>query len=108
MDFDRTASGSKMTQIKAKRVYEEIKADDGFRVLVDRLWPRGIKKDNLNYDLWEKSIEPSKQLREWFHKDKLQNWEEFKILYTKELENSNTIKEFIDLLKTKEIVTLLL
>ena len=48
-----------MTQIRIKRVYEEPNATDGYRVLVDRLWPRGIKKEHLKYDVWEKDITPS-------------------------------------------------
>ena len=52
-----------MTQIRIKRVYEEPDATDGYRVLVDRLWPRGIKKEHLKYDVWEKDIAPSPKLR---------------------------------------------
>ena len=59
-----------MTQIRIKRVYEEPNATDGYRVLVDRLWPRGIKKEHLKYDVWEKDITPSPELRKWFHEDK--------------------------------------
>ena len=47
-----------MTQIKIKRVYEDPEAEDGYRVLVDRLWPRGMKKEHLKYDVWEKDITP--------------------------------------------------
>ena len=56
-----------MTQIKIKRVYENPEAEDGYRVLVDRLWPRGMKKEYLKYDVWEKDITPSPELRKWFH-----------------------------------------
>lgn len=52
-----------MTQIKLKRVYEEMSNRDGFRVLVDKLWPRGMKKEYLHYDLWAKDIAPSYGLR---------------------------------------------
>jgi len=58
-----------MTQIKIKRVYENPEAEDGYRVLVDRLWPRGMKKEYLKYDVWEKDITPSPELRKWFHED---------------------------------------
>ena len=58
-----------MPTIKLKRVYSPYDENDGFRVLVDRLWPRGIKKENLKMDLWEKDIAPSNALREWFHQD---------------------------------------
>lgn len=59
-----------MTQIRIKRVYEEPNATDGYRVLVDRLWPRGIKKEHLKYDVWEKDITPSPELRKGFTKTK--------------------------------------
>lgn len=62
-----------MTQIRIKRVYEEPDATDGYRVLVDRLWPRGIKKEHLKYDVWEKDITPSPELRKWFHEDHKRN-----------------------------------
>lgn len=64
-----------MTQIRIKRVYEEPDATDGYRVLVDRLWPRGIKKEHLKYDVWEKDITPSPELRKWFHEDQAEHWE---------------------------------
>lgn len=52
--------------ITIKRIYEEPEPDDGMRVLVDRLWPRGIKKENASIDLWLKEIAPSDELRKWF------------------------------------------
>ena len=58
-----------MTQIRIKRVYEAPDAADGYRVLVDRLWPRGIKKEHLKSDVWEKDITPSAKLRKWFHEN---------------------------------------
>ena len=57
-----------MTQIRIKRVYEAPDAADGYRVLVDRLWPRGIKKEHLKSDVWEKDITPSAKLRKCFTK----------------------------------------
>lgn len=64
-----------MTQIRIKRVYEDPDAADGYRVLVDRLWPRGMKKEHLKYDAWEKDITPSPELRKWFHEDQAGHWE---------------------------------
>ena len=58
-----------MIQIKIKRVYDDPEPGDGYRVLVDRLWPRGIKKACLSYDEWAKEITPSPGLRTWFHDD---------------------------------------
>ncbi|MEM2485234.1 MAG: DUF488 family protein, partial [Candidatus Caldarchaeum sp.] len=55
-----------MPLIKVKRVYESFSSDDGFRVLVDKLWPRGISKDEVLIDLWLKEVAPSDSLRRWF------------------------------------------
>ena len=56
-------------KVYLKRVYEERSHEDGFRVLADRLWPRGIKKENLGLDLWAKEIAPSTELRKRYHQD---------------------------------------
>jgi uncharacterized protein YeaO (DUF488 family) len=70
--------------IRIKRVYEAPKASDGFRVLVDRVWPRGVSKDKAAVDLWMKEIGPSTELRKWFgHKP--ERWAEFHKRYEKEL-----------------------
>ena len=58
-----------MVQVRIKRVYEDFSETDGYRVLVDKLWPRGIKKEWLKYDYWAKDITPSAALRRWFHED---------------------------------------
>ncbi len=92
--------------IRVKRIYEPPAAKDGLRVLVDRVWPRGLKKDRANVDLWLKTIAPSTELRKWFAHDP-RKWRLFCRHYRKELENK---EREIDLLrrKTKEgIVTLL-
>ena len=60
--------------IQIKRVYEVADPADGFRILVDRLWPRGIRKDALPYDLWPKDLTPSPALRRWFHEDPDGRW----------------------------------
>ena len=96
-----------MNQIKLKRVYELAEESDGFRVLVDRLWPRGIKKENLLYDLWEKDITPSNQLRSWFHVDPTNRWQEFRGLYTQELEHSKSMGNFIQEIQKHPVVTFL-
>ncbi len=92
---------------KIKRIYSEPLADDGFRVLIDRLWPRGISKDKAHIDLWLKDIAPSAPLRIWFgHRH--ENWEEFVELYRKELENNEEgIKYLMRLEEEKGVVTLL-
>ncbi len=96
-----------MIQIKLKRVYDAGESSDGFRVLVDKLWPRGMKKENLHYDLWAKDITPSTPLREWYHQDEENHWEKFKKKYTEELTKSAAMEDFINKIKGKQVVTLL-
>jgi uncharacterized protein YeaO (DUF488 family) len=70
--------------IRTKRVYEEPSRDDGRRILVDRLWPRGITKADAKIDFWAKQIAPSNELRRWYrHEDS--KWSEFKRRYYAEL-----------------------
>lgn len=71
--------------IKVKRVYEPPAPDDGRRFLVDRLWPRGMKKEALQLDDWWKEVAPSDELRQWFGHDPAR-WEEFRRRYFAELE----------------------
>lgn len=73
--------------IQIKRVYEPYSKDDGFRVLVDRLWPRGLTKERVHYDLWAKNLAPSTELRRAFgHKP--ENWDTFKQHYLAELDQN--------------------
>jgi len=76
--------------IQIKRVYDPPGTEDGKRILVDRLWPRGIKKENLKMDEWLKEIAPSDRLRKWFSHDP-RRYEEFKKKYTEELEDKSEI-----------------
>jgi len=71
--------------IKLKRVYESPSAEDGLRVLVDRLWPRGLTKERAAVDLWAKDVAPSTELRKWFGHDPAK-WKQFQIRYKKELQ----------------------
>jgi len=73
--------------IRIKRAYAPATPDDGFRVLVDRLWPRGITKEQLKLGAWYKVVAPSHQLREWFHHEP-DRWDEFKQRYFLELEGN--------------------
>ena len=86
--------------IRIERIYDNLKEVDSFRILVDRLWPRGLSKDKIKVDLWQKDIAPSNSLRKWFGHD-VKKWEEFKRRYFKELDKKgdavNTVIE-----KTKE------
>ncbi|MDD4985015.1 MAG: DUF488 domain-containing protein [Dehalococcoidales bacterium] len=70
--------------LRVKRIYDTISEDDGFRILVDRLWPRGMSKERAKVDLWLKDIAPSNRLRKWFGHDQ-QKWSEFKEKYYEEL-----------------------
>jgi uncharacterized protein YeaO (DUF488 family) len=70
--------------IHTKRVYDEASDKDGFRVLVDRLWPRGLTKEKAHVDLWMKEIAPSEELRKWFHHED-RDWAEFVKRYKSEL-----------------------
>jgi uncharacterized protein YeaO (DUF488 family) len=91
--------------IELKRAYEKPSADDGFRVLVERLWPRGLSKENAQLDLWLKDVSPSPELRQWYGHD-LAKWTEFQKRYRAELKER---KSDLNLLKEKsrgETVTL--
>ena len=83
--------------IKIKRTYDKPETEDGFRILVDRIWPRGLKKTDVQMDLWQKDIAPSSPLRKWFKHDE-SKWNEFKNRYYQELENK---KDSIGLLLDK-------
>lgn len=72
--------------IAVKRVYEPAAKTDGYRVLVDRLWPRGIKKEDAALDVWAKDLAPSTALREWFGHDPAR-WEGFRHRYASELDS---------------------
>jgi uncharacterized protein YeaO (DUF488 family) len=76
--------------IRIKRVYEAADEADGFRVLVDRVWPRGITKEKAAVDLWMKEIGPSSSLRKWFGHEP-ERWEEFRTRYRKELDEKQAL-----------------
>src|SRR5579864_4108924 len=90
---------------KIKRVYEDPKPSDGIRVLVDRLWPRGLKKDAVPLDHWTKDVAPTPALRQWFGHDP-DRFTEFKRRYTAELKSNPAVKE-LRKLGTRRVVTLL-
>ncbi len=81
-------------KIKIKRVYDKSEKTDGYRILVDRIWPRGIKKNELIYNEWLKEIAPSTELRKWFAHDP-GKWEEFKSKYFSELKNKKSLSSQI-------------
>lgn len=124
--LDSGSSGSNLVQVRAlsraqnvmlshmrnvniglKRVYEKPERDDGYRILVDRLWPRGMSKASACIDLWMKDIAPSTNLRHWFGHDP-DKWDKFKSLYKKELDGKTEIVgELMSIIQEKKKVTLL-
>jgi uncharacterized protein YeaO (DUF488 family) len=94
---------------QAKRVYESPAAEDGYRVLIDRLWPRGVSKDAAAVDLWLKEIAPSTELRKWFGHDATR-WEGFAARYRDELKETGRAAAFETLRavgREHDVVTLL-
>ncbi len=92
--------------IKIKRIYEKIDKTDGYRVLIDRLWPRGIRKDKASIDEWMKEIAPSDELRIWFNHDP-KKWQSFKNKYSKELNGKTDLVKHLIKLSQKRNLTLL-
>ena len=92
--------------IVVKRIYEPVASKDGYRILVDRLWPRGIKKEKAEIDTWLKEVAPSTDLRKWFHAGK-GTFAEFKKKYLAELKENPALKDLKTLLKEHKKVTLL-
>jgi uncharacterized protein YeaO (DUF488 family) len=86
--------------VKTKRVYDEVGKDDGIRVLVDRLWPRGLKKESIKIKLWLKQIAPSNELRKWFSHDP-SRWRGFCKRYKQELirdeEKKKTLMHLVEI-----------
>ena len=79
--------------IRTKRVYEPVAAADGYRALVERLWPRGVRKADLKFDSWLKDVGPSTELRKWFNHDP-ERWMEFQKRYRAELrQNKDAVGE---------------
>ena len=95
-----------MSSVKIKRIYEAPDKSDGYRMLIDRLWPRGIKKENAAIDEWNKDIASSSELREWFGHDP-EKFKEFTARYTKELHNKNDELKQIAGIAKKQNLTLL-
>ena len=92
--------------MKIKRVYEKTDIEDGTRILVDRLWPRGMTKENASVDLWLKEIAPSTELRKWFGHEPAK-WNEFRERYIQELKNNEKQTSMLKEQLKKGAVTLL-
>jgi uncharacterized protein YeaO (DUF488 family) len=76
--------------LRMKRAYDPPSEDDGFRILVDRIWPRGMSRDQIQIDLWLKDVAPSDELRRWFGHDP-SRWDEFKERYHQELADKDDL-----------------
>ena len=92
--------------MKIKRAYAPVEETDGYRILVDRLWPRGISKEKAQIDLWLKSVAPSNELRKWFGHDS-ERFAEFSERYRAELTTSGALDELRTILKEHPTATLL-
>lgn len=99
-----------MSTIQLKRIYDDAEASDGFRVLVDRLWPRGMSHERARLDLWLKEVAPSAELRKDWHHDPA-HWSEFENAYRHELttrpETVAALAQLREILASHDVVTLL-
>jgi uncharacterized protein YeaO (DUF488 family) len=94
-------------KIKIERIYDNPEGDNSFRILVDRLWPRGLSKDKVKIDLWQKDIAPSDSLRKWFAHDE-NKWNDFRRKYFIELDKKNNlVNTIIKQSKVQDSITLL-
>ncbi|HMG08407.1 MAG TPA: DUF488 family protein [Mucilaginibacter sp.] len=95
-----------MGNLPIKRIYEPADKADGVRILVDRLWPRGMTKERAQIDQWMKDVAPTTALRKQFHQNP-QNWPGFEHDYIAELQQQENVKELAELIQKHETVTLL-
>ena len=92
--------------VKVKRIYDRYEKSDGYRILVDRLWPRGVSRDQARIDLWMKDVAPTTELRKWFnHEEK--RWSGFISKYRAELNSSRDFDTLLSLVDEHKTVTLL-
>lgn len=94
-------------EIVIKRAYDPASAQDGYRIYIDRLWPRGLSHETFHYDWWDKQLAPSAELREWFHSDPENRWPEFVSRYKAELAGNPAFGELLKAIAGKDMVTLL-
>jgi uncharacterized protein YeaO (DUF488 family) len=95
-----------MSKVQVKRVYEEPSASDGYRVLIDRLWPHGVSKERAAVDLWLKEIAPSPDLRIWFNHEPAK-FKEFSRRYVSELKSNPSLADLLKIIKQHKKITLL-
>ncbi len=95
-----------MKQYKVKRIYEDPLESDGFRILVDHLWPRGVKKSEAKIDYWAKELSPELKLIAWFHEDRTKRYKVFTDKYQKYLDTKDLgLNEIIKNHKTISLIT---
>lgn len=92
--------------IKLKRVYDSYNVADGMSVLVDRLWPRGVRKTTPNVEIWLKDVAPSNELRKWWGHDP-KRWKGFESRYVKELKTNKAVGKLMDIIRAHSTVTLM-
>jgi uncharacterized protein YeaO (DUF488 family) len=93
-------------QLRTKRIYDPVDLNDGFRVLIDRLWPRGVSKERAAIDLWLKEVAPSADLRTWFgHRPK--RFSDFTTRYVNELDQNPAVDQLCEIVASNPVVTLL-
>jgi len=99
-------NGASLKKIHIKRIYEPPAASDGTRILVDRLWPRGVARDEARIDAWIKDVAPSDALRRWYSHDP-EKWPEFRARYIAELKHNPAVVELQDMAAKSKTLTLL-
>ncbi len=92
--------------IYLKRVYDKVDIRDGTRILIDKLWPRGVRRSTSNIDLWLKEVGPSDDLRKWFAHEK-DKWPEFRRRYEQELKKNPAFEKLVDIALSTDPITLL-
>ena len=102
----RFGAGRRSLKVEIKRVYEAPGRADGTRILVDRLWPRGLSKERARVDLWLKNIAPSTELRKWFSHDP-SKWTKFQVRYRQELKSVADLLDVLKNMAAKGPITLL-
>ena len=104
--FESGRSAATAPRVLIKRIYDPAAPGDGFRILVDRLWPRGISKKQAAIDAWARELAPSTGLRKWFHQDR-ERWSDFCTRYREELREHTTELEAVRQRAKEQPVTLL-
>jgi uncharacterized protein YeaO (DUF488 family) len=106
MTTKHSAPGNPAGRIRIKRIYETASDTDGNRILVDRLWPRGMSKEHARLDGWEKGVAPSDELRKWFQ-HKAERWAEFQERYRDELKEKESELDALAAIARSGTLTLL-